>query len=302
MPDTQQKEPYATENLIATWIKSSGDFWESVMKKAPSSPGAAFEKGPDIKNRYAESLEVLLKRWQSLSSTANDPQMADTVLRALNTLPEFFLTLAKTGWEASARLQKQTLDKVGKIGQKTEAYNFENLDQDLFKVWKEIYEEEFRQYFNIPQLGLMRYYQERFNRFLDQSNLLQATLSEFMFLLYLPMEKSFKVFQDRMEELSKEGNLPDKSKEYYNLWLKILEGHYMNLFKSPEYLNALRETLNQLEAFSVAKDQFLQDLLQSLPIPTNKEMDDMYKELYVLKKRVKSLEKALSATQQSKRV
>ena len=302
MPDSQQKEPSAMEDLIASWIKSSGDFWESMMKKTPSSPDTAYEKGAEIKNRYTDSLETLLKRWQSMSSAANDPQMADTALKGLNTLPEFFLTLAKTGWDASARMQKQALDKAGKIGQKTEAYNFDNIDQDVFKVWKEIYEEEFRQYFNIPQLGLTRYYQERFNRFLDQSNLLHATLSEFMFLLYLPMEKSFKVLQEKMDELSKEGNLPDKSKEYYNLWLKILEGHYMNLFKSSEYLSALRETLNQLEAFSVAKNLFLQDLLQNLPVPTNKEMDDMYKEMYVLKKRVKSLEKALNATQQTKRI
>jgi polyhydroxyalkanoate synthesis regulator phasin len=56
-----------------------------------------------------------------------------------------------------------------------------------------------------------------------------------------------------------------------------------------------------LEAFSVAKNQFLQDLLQSLPVPTHKEMDDLYKELYALKKKVKSLEKALDVLQQSKR-
>lgn len=301
MTDTKKNDQSATENLIAAWIKSSGDFWESVIKKTPASPRAAFEKGTDIKNRYADSLETLLKRWQSISSAMNDPQMADTALKGLNTLPEFFLTLAKTGWEASSRLQKQAMDKAGKIGQKTEAYNFENLDQDVLKVWKEIYEEEFRQYFNIPQLGLMRYYQERFNRFLDQSNLLQATLSEFLFLLYLPMEKSFKVLQDQVEEMSQKGNLPDKPKEYYNMWLKILEGHYMTLFQSTDYLNALRETLNQLEAFSVAKNQFLQDVLQSLPVPTNKEMDDMYKELYTLKKKVKSLEKTLNALQGAKR-
>jgi len=295
------KEPPVLEKLIKDWLQSSGEFWESAMKKTPPSPFAPSGKEDGTKNRYVDSLETMLKRWQSVSSAANDPQMADAALKGLNTLPEFFMTLAKAGWEASVRLQKKTMDKAGKIGQKTEAYNFDNLDQDLFRVWKEIYEEEFQQYFNIPQLGLTRYYQERFNRYLDQSNLLQATLSEFLFLLYLPMEKSFKVLQDRVEEMSREGNLPDKAKEYYNLWLKILEGHYMNLFKSPEYLKALRETLNQLESFSVAKNQFLQDILQSLPVPTNKDMDDMYKELYVLKKRVKTLEKKLSTLQQPKR-
>ena len=33
------------------------------------------------------------------------------------------------------------------------------------------------------------------------------------------------------------------------------------------------------------------DMLQNLPIPTNKEMDELYKDLYILKKRVKELER-----------
>jgi polyhydroxyalkanoate synthesis regulator phasin len=31
--------------------------------------------------------------------------------------------------------------------------------------------------------------------------------------------------------------------------------------------------------------------LQNLPIPTNKDMDELYKDLYILKKRVKELER-----------
>ena len=291
------KEKSTMENLMADWLKSSGDFWTSALKgmsssAAPDVSGAP-EKEGGFKNRHMESLDAMMKRWQSISAAMNDPQMAESILQGVNTLPEFFMTLAKAGWEASSRLQKRVIEKAGKLGEKTEAYNFDNLDQDLFKIWKSVYEEEFRQYFNIPQLGLMRYHQERFHRFLDEWNLLQATLAEFLYLLYLPVEKSFKVLQDHVDDMSRQGKLPEKSKEYYNLWVKILEGHYMNLFKSPEYLQALHETLNQLQTYSVAKNQFLEDMLQGLPVPTNRDMDDMYKELYILKKRVKTLEKKL---------
>ncbi len=296
------KEKSAMENLMAEWIKSSSKLWESALKSSPSSPSPSSDQGSGARNRYMESFETTLKRWQSVSATLNDPQAADTLLRGVNTLPEFFMTLAKAGWEASSRLQKQAIEKAGKIGQKGEAYNFDNLDQDMFKAWKEIYEEEFQQYFNIPQLGLTRYSQERFYKFIDHWNLLQATLSEFSFVLYLPVEKSFKVLQDQVEQMSKDGKLPEKPKEYYNLWLKILEGHYMNLFKSPEYLNVLRETLNQVEAYAVAKNQFLQDILQSLPVPTNKDMDELYKEMYILKKQVRALEKKVEKLQETKHV
>jgi len=109
------------------------------------------------------------------------------------------------------------------------------------------------------------------------------------------------VLQDQVEELSKEGKVPEKAKEYYNLWVKILEGHYMNLFKSPEYLAAFREMLDQVENFANAKNEVLQDLLQSLPVPTNRDMDNIYKDLYLLKKRVRVLEKELGAKSKEKK-
>ncbi|HOF04298.1 MAG TPA: poly(R)-hydroxyalkanoic acid synthase subunit PhaE [Syntrophales bacterium] len=284
------------DTMIQDWMKASADFWTSMIKDLPAAAPAfkVPETGGEIKNRYIEAMETALKRMQSAAAAINDPQVADAVLKGLNTMPEIILKVAKTGWEASLRLQKQAMDKAGKIGQKTEAYKFENLEEDVFKLWREIYEEEFRQYFRIPQLGLARYYQERLHRLADQANVLNAALSEFLYLLYLPMEKSVQVLQDKVEELAKEGKVPDKAKEYYNLWVKILEGHYMNLFKSPEYLAAFREMLDQAEIYVQAKNEVLQDVLQSLPVPTNRDMDNVYKDLYLLKKRVRALEKELA--------
>jgi polyhydroxyalkanoate synthase subunit PhaE len=275
------------------WLQSSNALFESLMKMAP--PMEAFSpKAGGAPNRLVDSLEAMAKRWQTASSAFNDPKMAEAILQGGNALPEIFMKLIKAGWESSALLQQKVVEKVGKIGQKTEAYKFDNLDQDILKAWKEIYEEELRQYLNIPQLGLTRYQQERFQRFVDHANLFEAALAEFLFVLYLPFEKSFKVLQDQVDQLSREGKAPEKSKDYYNLWLKILEGHYMNLFKSEDYLNILHETLQQTEQFAVAKNQFLEDLLQMLPVATNKHMDELYKDLYTLKKRVRTLEKKLA--------
>lgn len=294
--EDNKSEKNDMDAMVDVVMKASTDFWTSMVKAIPASvaPNFTAPDGQGIKNRYAESMEATLKRLQSAQSALNDPQMADAILKGLNTLPEFFLKISKAGWEASSRLQQKVMEKAGKIGQKTDAYQFENLDQGIFKAWREIYEEEFSQYLQIPQLGLTRYYQERMNHLLDQSNVLNATLSEFLYLLYLPMEKSMKVFQDKIEDLSKEGNIPDKAKDYYNLWVKILEGHYMNLFKSPEYLASFREMLSQAENYITAKNEVLQDILQSLPVPTNRDMDNIYKDLYLLKKRVKVLEKELA--------
>lgn len=116
-----------------------------------------------------------------------------------------------------------------------------------------------------------------------------------MYLVYLPMEKSFKVMQEKMEELTREKQLPENSQDYYWMWLKILEGHYMTLFKSSEYTRTLSKTLDAMEDFITAKQEMLQDLLQAFPVPVQKDMDDLYKELYLLKKKVKQIEKRQEA-------
>jgi polyhydroxyalkanoate synthesis regulator phasin len=105
------------------------------------------------------------------------------------------------------------------------------------------------------------------------------------------MEKSFQVLQEKLTELADEGELPEDSKKYYQMWIKILEGHYMTLFQSSEYTQALNKTLDSLSEFSVAKKEILQDFMNMLPVPTHKEMDELYKEIYLLKKRIKELEK-----------
>jgi class III poly(R)-hydroxyalkanoic acid synthase PhaE subunit len=183
------------------------------------------------------------------------------------------------------------MEKAGTLGQKTEAYKFENIDQDAFRAWTEIYEEEFKQFLNIPQLGLTRFYQERMARLADKFNIFQGAMAEFTYLLYLPMEKSFKVMQEKLEQATKEGKFPETSQEYYRIWLRILEGHYMTLFKSPEYTSVLKKTLDATEEFVAARQEVYEDILEMFPVPTNKDMDDLYKELYRLKKRIRDLEK-----------
>jgi hypothetical protein len=113
-----------------------------------------------------------------------------------------------------------------------------------------------------------------------------------MQILMLPFEKTSKVMQEKIEEQVRERSIPEDPHEYYRMWLKILEGHYMTLFKSPEYTKVLAETMNAYEEFLSARNRILEDAMQSLPIPTNKDLDELYKELYQLKNRIKDLEKA----------
>ena len=70
----------------------------------------------------------------------------------------------------------------------------------------------------------------------------------------------------------------------------------MSLFKSPEYVSTMAKTLGALEDFLTARNAITQDLLKAMAVPTQVELDELYKDLYRLKKRVKILEKEKSTT------
>jgi polyhydroxyalkanoate synthesis regulator phasin len=76
--------------------------------------------------------------------------------------------------------------------------------------------------------------------------------------------------------------------------VKILEGHFMTLFKSPEYNQTLADLFIKVTDFIVAKNEMFQDILQILPVPTYKEIDELYRDLHILKKRVRELEGQLN--------
>jgi polyhydroxyalkanoate synthase subunit PhaE len=294
MPEdnNQNKE---TDFLFQSWLKPLFDIWSNSAKAMPAFEDDGQKFQSEAGNRFVEQWQTSLKLMKSFSQTMSEPESAAAAANAISTLPEIVLKMAKSGWEAGFKTQQHILEKIGRIGHRAEAYNFDNLDQEVFKALTDIYEKELRQYFRIPQLGLTRFYQERFNEMLDKKNLFETTAAEFLSMICLPIEKSFKVFQEKLQSMSQEGKLPKDAKDNYAIWVKILEGHYMSLFQSKEYTDSLHNTLEKMEDFVLAKNEALRDILQFLPIPTNKEMDELYKEFHHLKKRVKELEKMVKS-------
>jgi polyhydroxyalkanoate synthesis regulator phasin len=285
------------ESLFLSWLKTTTGFGSNIASGMASNPENGQKTHEDASNRFSDQWQTNLNFLKSFSEVLKEPESAAATVKSITALPEIFLKMAKSSWEAGFQMQQHIMEKAANIGKRTEAYNFDNLDQEVFKALTEIYEKEFKQYLHIPQLGLTRFYQERFNELLDKHNLFETTLAEFLSVLYLPMEKSFKVLQEKLRVMAQDGVLPKEAKEHYAMWVKILEGHYMSLFKSKEYTDALHNTINKMEDFVLAKNDAMRDVMQFLPVPTNKEMDELYKEFHSLKKRVKELEKKIEELQ-----
>jgi len=256
-----------------------------MWSAASGRTDTAMEQGD---SRIKRNLESALKSWKAMSSAMSEPEVGQSAFGVIQAMPEIVLKMTQTGWNGYFTLQRQWYERLMRVGQSTEAYRFDNLDVEALNAWSEMYKEEFQRLLYMPQLGLTRQYQERANKALDKFNLLQVAMGEFLQLLYLPMEKSLQVMVEKMAE---EDQIQENPKVYYQQWIKTLEGHYMTLLQSPEYTQKMGETLEAFENYIGSKNELMQDLLQTLPVPTDKDMDELYREIYLLKKRMRKHEK-----------
>lgn len=285
-------EPSEMEDLITGWTKSVTDFWSGITQMWMPQQAAQEPASPmSATSSVQSSLDNAIRNWQAVSTVMSAPGSVESLLKSAGAMPEMLARMAQHTLNGYFQLQEKWIDRLGRIHDSVDAYSFDRLDENMFRAWIEMYETEFQRFYQIPQLGLTRTYQEKLNQVMDKFNIYQATLSEFFRVLTLPFNHSAAVMQEKLGEMAEKGALPDDSQKYYQMWIKILEGHFMKLFQSSEYTQILANTLNAISEFTSARDAVIQDMMSGLPIPTRKEIDDLEKELYELKKRIRRIEK-----------
>lgn len=289
--NVKNEDPLGMTSMLTTWMKSMGDLWGNMAGPWGASAPGQQQAGVGASPKTQAAMAAAIKNWQSVAGAMATPESMTALLKGSGAMPEVLLKLAQSSMGSLIELHQKMIQRLGRMGQSVEAYQFQDMDENLFRVWTDIYTKEFQQFLRIPQIGLMRTHQEKANQAVDKYNLFQSTLSEFLNMLGLPFNRSMQVMQQKLGEMAESGELTDDTKVYYNMWVKVLEGHFMTLFQTPEYVETLTRTVNALSDYSAARDAALEDMLSVLPVAKKTEMDDMAKELFELKKRLRRLEK-----------
>jgi class III poly(R)-hydroxyalkanoic acid synthase PhaE subunit len=277
---------------MADWNKMVKDFWEPLHNQwSGLFQSSGTQESMQLKGRVGEYLQANTKMWQTMLGAMSGPEALEHFQKATQITPDIALGFAQTCLQGFTSLQSQVGEWIQKRGAALSAADIQELDKELIKKWRDVYTNEFSRYLKIPQVGLGRVYQERFLQATDKMNAFQAVLSEFLLMLSKPVEKSLTSLQEKMAEMTEAGPLDEKSKTYYNLWIKLLEGHYMELFKAHEYSAAMSKTLAALNEFVEARQIVVNDLLRQFNIPTHQDLDELAKEIYLLKKRMRAYEK-----------
>lgn len=283
-----------SEPLLAAWIKWTMDCWDAMAHMGPGlngvsgGGGGSSPEAPALADSWLSSLNL----WQAFFSLLTEPETVAAVFRGIKAPPEIVLRMAQAGWGGYFHLHRQWLEGWNKEKAPASDQNFADLEKDIFKICNDLYEDDFRRLLNMPHLRLTHLTQERLNWATEKFNQFQAAVAEFIYMLYQPVKKSLRAMEG-VGGKGRQENPPKDFKEYYKGWLKILEGHYMTLFQSAEFTRTLAHTLIALQDFAMAKDALMAEVMEALSLPSRRDLDAIYREMYLLKKSLKEMAKKL---------
>jgi|SRR5208337_488025 len=147
--------------------------------------------------------------------------------------------------------------------------------------------------FHVPSVGKDREKIELLMRSLDDLSVYLAKSTEYQHIIYVTGLAAFeKVIATVAEKISRGEELKGFY-EFFDLWVDVNEKTYNALFQTEDFSKMQGELL---EASVNARKHFLKLMelyLYDFPIALRSEMDDLYKTIYELKKKVNGLEKQL---------
>lgn len=163
--------------------------------------------------------------------------------------------------------------------------------KEFYDSWMAGYESTLGKVMKIPMIGPSRRVLEMMKSSLDAFIKFSGASADFYLALYKPSVVAVEELTAEASKILQCEFTPEKYREFYSLLIKTFEAKFYELFRSPEFGEVLKTTLNAALDFRRYHFAVMEEILKSTPIITRSEMDEVYQELYTLRKRIKSLEK-----------
>lgn len=162
---------------------------------------------------------------------------------------------------------------------RTEIHN--NLSQHLL----ELYQESVGKYLEAPQLGISREALEQLNSAISAYHIFLGETGEFLSTFGTPLKQALDLLQQAIKDREQTKQEFKSAKEVCNYAVKILDTEYDDWLKSPEGVQRVANVVDKYLDFRRKLVPVRDNWLKTLAIPTQREMADVYKGIYELKKK-----------------
>ena len=117
--------------------------------------------------------------------------------------------------------------------------------------------------------------------------------AELQYMVYTTGARVMDTIAENTAQKVQEGKQVSSIMDLYQEWMNISDKAYVTLFESPDYSALMAEVASLQMKLKKDIEAQTEQMLKDIPVATRSEMDEVYKNLYDLKKQVRRLEKML---------
>jgi class III poly(R)-hydroxyalkanoic acid synthase PhaE subunit len=300
------------QDMYTSWAKSvmnalqgtetaDMDFVKETLSKTLTC-SIAYQKLYEIWLPFFKAIQeksVSPNSYKDLTDPAKFKEMMDRVFgfdpTAVSQMVEQATKLLETLGGYSQGFLKPWLDASGKSFKE-----FPNIMEGHPESVMKIFHTLFRAFdstvgraFHVPAVGKDREKIELLLRSLDDLSVYLAKRTEYEHTMYVTglgaFEKAIATLADKVSK----GEEFKRFDEFFDLWISVSEKAYYALFQTQEFSKMQGELLETSAHLRQHNFKLMELYLYDFPIALRSEMDALYKTVYDLKKKVKSLEKQI---------
>lgn len=297
----------ASDNPFTSWSKS-------VLEAFPFGADGNLAKDTFSKTQFGtEAMQKLYELWQPLLNAIRDKSIDPANYGNLTDptkIKQLFDKLFNFDFDAIAQLQNQTKqfsDLYEQFGKpwadvaKTQSANFLNGDfsqnslqpEAIFtqlKASMALLENSTGRIFSVPALGKDREKIEQMSKYAKALSTFSSKQAEYYQLMQATGYEGTQAVIKAVAAKVGAGEKFEKFDDFFALWIDSNEKTFNKLFQTKEF-SAKRNAMTDA-GFTARKmyNEIIEGQLFDLPIARRSEMDEVYKLVYDLRKKVKSLE------------
>ncbi|MBF0520421.1 MAG: hypothetical protein HQK92_11940 [Nitrospirae bacterium] len=309
----QNANPHDVLGMYNTWLKTVGGSFDEMMKMYPAGVGkdtvSKLFRGFDSYMKFYDFWLPVIKaiqentfdpeNYKDLLDSSKYKELLDKMLgfSGPDSAKEFFGNasgMIETWGAAAQNFVHPWMDSLQKnfnIVLDASSAADPNASMNLFHNLYGAFEKTFGKVFKTPQVGKDREKMELLLRTMDLYSVYIAKNAEFQHKMYVAGEAAMRKVVESLAQKIKAGEEIKGYNDFYKIWADINEAEYFELFNTEEFSVVQGSLLESALEFRKQYHKLIEMNLSDLPIPVRSEMDDVYKTIYDLKKRLRALEK-----------
>jgi class III poly(R)-hydroxyalkanoic acid synthase PhaE subunit len=267
-----------SENLVNTWVETE-KMWKSCFDliRSVTTPETLANVRADVKEAQP-LLGEFGKDWQ-------------TVLNNYVDLWQIYAKELQNLGQLWAESLQQSLEMA------TQAIGGEDATSPPTNLYWD-YQQTFGNLLQSPSLGYTREFNNKLLKSFDAwTNFYKASFDYQLVLVDVWM-RAFEQLM-RLASSQEKGETLQNWRQFQQVWSRVFDQAFAQTFRSENALEIQGKFLNAAMTYRLHQQQLMEVFLKMNDLPTRSEVDEIHRNVYELRKEIKSLKKALAESQRS---